>query len=1046
MTEESGGASVIEVVSVDDPGRRGRIVGGPRDRTDATVYRIQWNDGFSGWTPEYAFERLENTDDNVDDVFALLERRRFGRLNDLRRNLTFVQLSGRLANIVYSMDTTNTDFLPYQYKPVLTFLESPSNGILIADEVGLGKTIEAGLIWTELRARYGARRLVVVCPAMLRDKWVLELDTKFGIESRQLDAGELAKELKRNKQEIPDGRGYVCSLQGLRPPSGWRSTDKRSGRVELARLLEELTESEPAIDLLVIDEAHYLRNPETQSAVLGRMLREVSEHVILLSATPVNNREGDLYQLLHLVDPDSFSAPEQFPQVLSANEPLVRARNLVLNPESTSAEIHEQLQVARQHPLLGDNRQLQGLLGRDLDAEFLGETANRVELANRIDRINLLRHAVNRTRKAEVNEWKVVREAISHFVDLDQDGPERLFYVKVTEAVRQYALLQDVSDGFLLSPPQRQMSSCMYAAARSWADRSSLSDIAGQQYEDLGAIETPQKDIGPLIGYIASEVLPEFDIESLRDHDTKFDRFRNVVAHYLTKNPSEKLIVFSYFKATLNYLHERLSTLNIRCQVLHGDIAENKQATIDRFRDSRDTRVLLTSEIASEGVDLQFCSLLINYDLPWNPMKIEQRIGRIDRIGQRAEKVLILNMGYADTIDERIYRRLLEKLDIFESALGGMEVILGNLISELTSELMSQNLTPEQEESRIEQTYIAAENVRQQQDELEANAGHLIAHAGYILESVRAAHEFKRRITERDLKSFVKDYLDRYVTGFKFLEDDKDPFTVSIQLPFDLATRLDDYMRMTRLQGKSRLAGAEDTRCQFLNKIDRNTRKLEIISQFHPLIRFISHDLRERSEAFYPLVAVKVPQLAVPFLTGGVYAFASKRWTFAGLRIDEALQTRAMVVSGNTQLLDADQSWSLVNAAKTEGSDWLSAAQEISLEQIGLAFDKCDVQLQADYDLAKSDRTNENSDRVNLQRSTVTRHRERLLATQHELLERYRSAGQQRLVPMTQGRIRAIDRKFELRLEHLQQQSQMTSSVSDVCYGVIQVIEQEDTT
>ena len=119
------------------------------------------------------------------DAFDLLERGRFGRISDLRRNLTFIQLSGRLANVVYSMDATNTDFLAYQYKPVLNFLDSPSNGILIADEVGLGKTIEAGLIWTELRARDDAcRRLVVVCPAMLRDKWSLELEGKFGIDPK----------------------------------------------------------------------------------------------------------------------------------------------------------------------------------------------------------------------------------------------------------------------------------------------------------------------------------------------------------------------------------------------------------------------------------------------------------------------------------------------------------------------------------------------------------------------------------------------------------------------------------------------------------------------------------------------------------------------------------------------------------------------------------------------------------------------------------------------------------------------------------------------
>jgi len=1028
---------MTEVVSVDDPGRRGRIVAGPRNRSDGAVFRIRWNDGSSGWTPEYAFERLDKAD---DDVFVLLKKRRFGRLNDLRRNLTFIQLSGRLANVVYSMDTTNTDFLPYQYKPVLAFLESPTNGILIADEVGLGKTIEAGLIWTELRARYDARCLVVVCPAMLRDKWVLELDSRFGIEASQLSAKELARELGKNKYEMREGRGYVCSLQGLRPPAGWREADRRDGRVELAHILEELMEKEPAIDLLIIDEAHYLRNPKTQSAALGRMLREVSENVVLLSATPVNNRSGDLYQLLHLIDPDSFFSPEQFPQILSANEPLFRARNLVLDSNSTGDQIHAQLEKAREHSLLRENQQLKGLLCEITDTGTLIETSDRVALANRIERINLLRHVVNRTRKIEVHELKVVREASSHFVELNPDGPEWKFYIKVTNAVRQYAQLKDVGDGFLLCQPQRQISSCMYAAARSWSERTSSDDAAIQLYEDFGAIEYKSTEVGPLIQYIVNACLSDFEIDSLRKHDTKFEKFRFLVISYLAKYPNEKLIVFSYFKPTLGYLHERLSTLGIPSQVLHGDIAENKQAAINRFRESGNTRILLTSEVASEGVDLQFSRLLVNYDLPWNPMKIEQRIGRVDRIGQRAAKVLIWNMGYADTIDERIYCRLLEKLNIFERALGGMEVILGELITELTNDLLSQDLTPEQEESRIEKAYVAAENVRQQHDELEANAGHLIAHGGYILERVQAAHEFRRRITEHDLKAYVKDYLDRYAKGFRFQEYERDPLTVSISLPPDLATRLDDYMRAARLLGGSRLPIGETVRCQFRNKIDRGTPRFEIISQFHPLIRFISNDLKERSEAFYPLVAVTVPGAVRQSLTLGIYAFASKRWTFAGLRTDEALQTRAMMLHGDDNILNSDDSWNLLNAAKLDGSDWLSVAQEISVDELERAFDKCDVQLQADFEIAKRDRTNENSDRVNLQKITAARHRDRRLATARDLLERFRMQGRRRLIPMTEGRIRKIEQKFALHLERLSQQGEMASSISDVCYGIIRVV------
>ena len=184
--------------------------------------------------------------------------------------------------------------------------------------------------------------------------------------------------------------------------------------------------NEPVIDLLVIDEAHYLRNPETQSFLLGRLLREVSEHVILLSATPVNNKEKDLFTLLRLMDPETFSNEAVFPQVLAANEPLIRARNLALNRGVNGATIKQELKIAAGidnllqqtsdwYPLLKENKQLRGLLNRDFSDQYLAEVANRVELANRIERVNLLSHVVNRTRKVEVQELKVVRSPSSHF-------------------------------------------------------------------------------------------------------------------------------------------------------------------------------------------------------------------------------------------------------------------------------------------------------------------------------------------------------------------------------------------------------------------------------------------------------------------------------------------------------------------------------------------------------------------------------------------------------------------------------------------------------
>ena len=1025
-----------EVVSKDDPGRRGQIISGPRKRSDGNVFHVRWTDNTTSWAPEYS---LEIAHQESEDAFELLRKKRFGRINDLRRNLTFIQLSGKLANVVYGMDATNTEYLPYQYKPVLTFLESPSNGILIADEVGLGKTIEAGLIWTELRARYDARRLVIVCPAMLRDKWDFELRSKFGIDPVQLNATELANELRKNKNDTQDNKGFICSIQGIRPPTDWRDGKHTNGRIRLANRLEQLTESEPAIDLLIVDEAHYMRNPDTRSAALGRMLREVSENVVLLSATPINNREEDLYQLLRLVDPDSFNDRDQFPQVLSANEPLLRARNRVLDPQSNGEEIINDIRTAMRHPLLTDNRQLQGLARERFDHDFLKEPANRVGIANRIDRINLLRHTINRTRKKEVEEWQVVREPRAHFVPLDPDGPEADFYEKVTRSIRRYAVAHGIGDGFLLSTPQRQMSSCMYAAAKSWLDKSSLKDVHSLVYEDSGVDETNPDKVGPLIDHIAREVLPGFNFERLKDEDSKFAAFDHVLRNFLKVNPSEKVIVFSYFKATLRYLEWRLSDLKVPVQVLHGSVRENKQEAINRFRDGH-TRVLLTSEVSSEGVDLQFCSFIFNYDLPWNPMKIEQRIGRVDRIGQNADKVLIWNLGYADTIDERIYNRLLVKLRIFERALGGMEVLLGEKISELTSDLMRLELTSKQEEERIDQAFLAVENVRRQQDELEEKAAHLIAYSDYIIDRVKAAHEFKRRITEQDVKSYVKDYLDHNVKGFVFKEHHNDPMAVDIQLPPSIASKFDTFMRQARLHGQSRLMYGSKVRCYFRNKIDRFTQQGEIVSQFHPLIRFISEELKG-ARKFCQLVAVTLPNHATPYLKKGTYTFSAKRWTFNGLKTEEEFQVRAINIANGEVILDSDHSWALLNTGKVEGSDWLSAANDVDdVEKISRIFDQCDIQLEKDYEMAKRSRDDANHDRVAFQIQVASRHRDRLLDSQYKVLARHKEQNRMRLIPMVEGRISKIKQKFEIQIEGFRNSGKMTTSVADVCYGLIRVV------
>lgn len=1034
MPEEERIPPGVEVRLRHDPGRRGITTQNTHGEGDDLRYQVQFPDGrsFVRW---YELERVTAEDETV---FTLLRKGQFGRLSDLRRNLTHIQLTGKLANLVYSMDTTNTDFYPYQFKPVLSFLDSPSNGLLIADEVGLGKTIEAGLIWTELRARLDARRLLVVCPAMLREKWKYELAGKFSIDAEILDARGLLQALQRGQAAVKDGKAIICGLQSIRPPRGWDYDDEvRSPAAELARYLDSESVNEPLLDMVIVDESHYLRNPETQGARLGRLLRGVTEHIVLLSATPINLHEDDLYHQLSLVDPDFFSEKHVFPQVLMANEPLVRAREAVRDTRQHAADVLGHLREAQGHELLADNLQLADLIECGVTEHELSTHEGRVRLMNRIERINLLTHAVSRTRKSEVYELRVVRRPQSHFVEMND--AERHAYDLVTDAIFNYAEERDLSSGFLLASPQRQVSSCLYAAVKSWA-HDEAADLSEQTYEDIGIEIDDSEDARPIIERLRRDVLPHIEPSELRAHDSKYGKFREVLLDYLNNHPGEKVVVFSYYPGALTYLKDRLAEDGVGSELLHGSVRETKQEVIQRFSDSRESRVLLSSEVASEGVDLQFCRVVVNYDLPWNPMKVEQRIGRIDRIGQRAETISILNLGHAGTIDERIFQRLLNRLGIFERALGGMEAILGDLINDLTSQLLTRRMTPEEQEQQINQSALAVEKIRQDQDELEKQASHMIAHGGYILEQVHAAHQFKKRITSEDLMIYVQDYLNMHAQGSRFQQLPGEDLVFDIRLASELTPKLAEYMRQLRLHGQSRLPMGETVRCRFKNKLARFGTREEVINQFHPLVRFISKDLRDRNEAFHPLIAVELTRSDASDPPPGNYAFAMNRWSFSGLKDDEEIRARATSLDDGS-IIEGDVAWNMINRARLGGNDWLSAANRMESPRIEAGIVECMDRLGGDFNRIARDRDLENRDRVNFQLQSARRHLERQKAVIEQRIQTLKIRGRERMIPLQEAQLRKLQERFRATEERLTRKLELERSSFDVCFGVLHVIE-----
>ncbi|MFO1465373.1 MAG: SNF2-related protein [Steroidobacteraceae bacterium] len=285
-----------------DPARIGILTGATESRKGSTRWQVEFLDGSGAeFVPELALEAVTAASSNT---YELVRNGRFARLVDLRGSLTYFRLSGRLADLVYSLNTTNTDFYAYQFKPVLSFLDSPCRGILIADEVGLGKTIEAGLIWTELRSRDDANRLLVLCPAMLRLKWQRELSEKRSGSRRSYarcrDPGAAPGDGGRRRP----GFAVIASLQGLRPIRRM-ARGRRAGLGACCgtrvRFLFSRENEDPLIDLTIVDEAHYLRNPETQTARLGNLLRPVTENPRTAVRDPGADAKCGPLHLLHLL-------------------------------------------------------------------------------------------------------------------------------------------------------------------------------------------------------------------------------------------------------------------------------------------------------------------------------------------------------------------------------------------------------------------------------------------------------------------------------------------------------------------------------------------------------------------------------------------------------------------------------------------------------------------------------------------------------------------------------------------------------------------------
>lgn len=1030
------------------PGTRVRIkanpsrVGFARDETQTlgplVKQRIDFIDGASQFL---APGQLEIVNEDPVDWVEFLRKRQFAGAKELKQSFVFHRLTGSVADMLYSMDATNTDYYPYQYKPLLNFLDSPSRGLLIADEVGLGKTIEAGIIWTELKARYDDSCLLVVCPAMLTEKWKLELRRRFSINAEICSADELRKRLEENVRGEAEDFAIICSIQGIRPPRRAKGAEAaRRGSDRLNEFFEEQRNERYLFDLVIVDEAHYMRNSESLARRLGEYLRDLAKNLLLLSATPIQMRSLDLYNLLSLLDPDTFVSVESFEEVLLANEPIIRLRDGVMRGDYSRSQFLEHLEDAGNRPALRNSRQLLALRESVLDDDSFESPTSRSRIAEQLERINFLSHVVSRTRKRDVHEFKVIRRSCPEFIEMS--SLERCIYDEVTKEIKRFcAFRKDLPEGFALSTPQRQISSSVPAAIQNWRQRGLAAGFEEIEYTEEDA-NIESDSFGPLVGKMIQIASGIGDLERLEREDTKFRRLAKVVSGISDEDPREKVIVFSYFKPTLKYLARRLEDMGYRCLQLHGDVDEPKDELISRFRERGDLQILLSSEVASEGVDLQFCRVMINYDLPWNPMQIEQRIGRIDRIGQSAETIAIWNLFYAETIDARIYERLLTRLGIFERALGGVETVIGDEIANLTNELTKNDLTEEEQYTRIAQTEQAIANIQAQNERLENEAAAMVAHADTILKEVAAVRDLQRYVRPRDLWDFVSGVLRTHFPSSRFVLKDEERLVCDIKLCAGAQFEFENYLRSRKSRIRTALINDRDKTRQyrFITRSENLGATTEAITNFHPFVRFLGERLAKDGIPNYPPVAVRLQSFAHPELEQGVHAFMVKKLMFQGAKTQEWLKFSASKV-GSGNVVVGDEAERLVGLAATRGQDWLIGAGDISISELENALAHCEMSLDADMEFQVRCLDAENMDRVELQLRNVTRKFDQEILRNEDVLDRMlREGGKQRGVKLRRALISSLDEKKRKRIFELEQARQTVSdSTRLVAVGVIEV-------
>lgn len=640
--------------------------------------------------------------------------------SELRHHLTAFQVTTPARGSLYSMNSARIDFVPYQFRPALKVIQAEQPRLLVADSVGVGKTIEAGLIMKELQARSGAESVLIICPKPLvaERKWELEMK-RFDETFTQMNSEDLRRAIsdthrdgvwpdRYRKAIVPYSILTGATLDGVSAQRG----KKNYGLFDL--------DPAPQFDLVIVDEAHHIRNRSTLAYAGVEFFCRNANAVVLLTATPVQTGDDNLYTLLNLLRPDVVTDPGTFQLMGRPNPYINKAAHIArLAQDGWQREallaLEEACNTQWGSRVIRNNPRYQAV--REVLAQPTVSREERVGLISDIESLHSFSGMINRTRRQDIQDFCVRH---SHTLEVPFTDSQRVLHdaLLTFEAKALAALHGNQNVAFMMGTLRRQAASCIFGLAPFLKNILSrrleqIWDDPDFEIEDSGMDD---KEVSSTLQSLAADILGLAEV--LPEDDPKFEAMLRVIEEKQEES-NNKVIIFSSFKHTLAYLRSKLESQGLRVSQIDGSVKDEDRVLLrDRFKQDRACPealdILLFTEVGCEGLDYQFCDMMINYDLPWNPMRIEQRIGRIDRRGQKSEVVNIYNMITSGTIDADIYSQCLLRIGVFEGSIGECSEILGQLTRSIQDISLDFRLTDEERRAKLDQ--MADNEVRKVQE------------------------------------------------------------------------------------------------------------------------------------------------------------------------------------------------------------------------------------------------------------------------------------------------------------------------------------------